>query len=119
MSLCITTQREPPSLQPILLFLSTHRATAKRFCKVFVHGDRFLSPAIGSTLVQFGDYGTLPATYYHSHMISFLVPLDAAPGIYAVSILNINDNLLNRGSMHSQPPETLTSWAELPFIIGT
>lgn len=114
-TLCV--QRETPSLVPTLQYLSVYQARSKRYCQVFVHGSGFLSPAIGTTVVQFGSYGTLPTTYYHAHMLSFLVPLDVAPGTYPVSVLNLNDNLLARNSRFAEPPQYLASWSELPFDV--
>jgi hypothetical protein len=43
----------------------------------------------GTTFIKFGNYGYLPVTYYSSFNLSFVLPLDAVPGNYSVSIVNL------------------------------
>jgi hypothetical protein len=75
-----------PSFTPELANLSVTTSSYKAYSLVYVNGANFLPNA---TFIQFGNFGYLPATYYSSFNISFVVPLNAVAGNYNVKVVNI------------------------------
>ena len=75
-----------PSFKPLLNNLSVTSSTAGIYTELYVNGSNFLPN--GTTFIKFGNYD-LPVTYYSSFNLSFVVPLDAVPGNYSVSIVNL------------------------------
>jgi hypothetical protein len=76
-----------PSFNPILNSLSVTSSSAGSYSLVYVNGSNFLPN--GTTSVKFGNYGYLPITYYSSFNLSFVVPLNVAPGNYNVQVVNV------------------------------
>jgi hypothetical protein len=76
-----------PSFKPLLNNLSVTSSTAGIYTELYVNGSNFLPN--GTTFIKFGNYGYLPVTYYSSFNLSFVLPLDAVPGNYSVSIVNL------------------------------
>lgn len=75
-----------PSFTPILNGLSVTSSQSGIYSLVYVSGANFLP---NSTFIQFGNYSNLPVIYYNSFNLSFVVPLNAVPGIYTVKVVNI------------------------------
>ena len=75
-----------PSFKPLLNNLSVTSSTAGIYTELYVNGSNFLPN--GTTFIKFGNYD-LPVTYYSSFNLSFVVPWDAVPGNYSVSIVNL------------------------------
>ena len=76
-----------PSFTPSLNNLSVTTSLVGNYTEVYINVSNFLPN--GTTFIKFGNYGYLPATYYSSFNLSFVVPLDAVPGNYSVSIVNL------------------------------
>lgn len=76
-----------PSFTPILAGLSTTTSASGSYALVYVYGSNFLPG--GTTFIQFGNLGYLPATYYSSFNLSFVVPLNAIASNYAVKVVNL------------------------------
>lgn len=76
-----------PSFTPVLSNLSVTTSLSGIYSLVYVNGYNFLPN--GTTFIKFGNIGYLPITYYSSFNISFVVPLNATPGNYDVSVVNI------------------------------
>lgn len=76
-----------PSFTPILDGLSTTTSGSGAYSLVYVNGSNFLPG--GTTFIQFGVLGYLPVTYYSSFNLSFVVPLNAVAGSYAVKVVNL------------------------------
>jgi hypothetical protein len=80
-----------PSFAPVLNSLSVNTSVASNYSIVYINGSNFLPN--GTTFIRFGTYGYLPATYYSSVNLSFVVPLNAVAGNYNVQVVNVyNDN---------------------------
>jgi hypothetical protein len=76
-----------PSFTPVLSGLSVTTSKTNTYSLVYVYGSNFLPN--GTTFIQFGTYGYLPVTYYSSFNLSFVVPLNAVAGNYAVKVVNL------------------------------
>lgn len=76
-----------PSFTPKLSSLSVTTSPAGAYSLVYAIGSNFLPN--GTTFVQFGNYGYLPATYYSSFNLSFVVPLEAEIRSYPIKIINL------------------------------
>jgi hypothetical protein len=76
-----------PSFTPNLFGLSVTTSVAGAYSLVYINGSNFLPN--GTTLVQFGNSGYLPVTYYSSSNLSFVVPLNAVAGSYTVKVVNL------------------------------
>jgi hypothetical protein len=76
-----------PSFTPSLNNLSVTTSLVGNYTEVYINGSNFLPN--GTTFIKFGNYGYLPATYYSSFNLSFVVPLDAIAGNYSVSVVNL------------------------------
>lgn len=78
-----------PNFKPIIKTFSTTTSVSGIYTQVIVLGLNFLPPSYGQTYVNFGSFTELPITFYNSFNISFVVPLNATPGDYNVTIVNI------------------------------
>jgi len=76
-----------PSFTPILYDLSVTTSASRTHSHVYVNGYNFLPG--GTTFIQFGELGYLPVIYYSSFNLSFVVPLNAIAGNYAVKVVNL------------------------------
>jgi hypothetical protein len=82
-----------PPFKPILNNLSVTSSVAGSYNNVYIEGNNFLPN--GTTFIKFGNYGYLPTIYYSSFNLSFIVPLDAMPGNYSVSVVNLYNGNFN------------------------
>ena len=78
-----------PSFKPIINNLSINTSTTGIYTVVYINGSNFLPPSYGTTFVNFGSYKNLPVTFYSSFNISFIIPLQALPGFYNISVVNV------------------------------
>ena len=71
--------------------LSVTNSIAYIYTIVYINGSNFFPACYGTrcTYVNFGSYKKIPITFYNSNNISFVVPLDAASGIYNVQVVTI------------------------------
>ena len=76
-----------PSFTPVLSGLSNTTSSSGVYSLVYLTGSNFLPN--NSTFIKFGNYGYIQATYYSSFNLSFVVPLNAVPGTYNVSVVNL------------------------------
>jgi hypothetical protein len=76
-----------PSFTPNLYSLSVTTSLFGDYSLVYVDGSNFLPN--GTTFIQFGTFGYVSVTYYSSFNLSFVVPLNAGPGNYAVKVVNL------------------------------
>ncbi len=76
-----------PSFTPLLSSLSVTSSVTGAYSNVHVTGSNFLP--YGTTFIKFGNFGYLPALYYGSFNLSFVVPINAPPGNYNVQIVNL------------------------------
>jgi hypothetical protein len=76
-----------PSFTPSLYNLSITTSTSGAYSHVYINGSNFLPN--GTTFIQFGNMGYIPATYYSSFNLSFVVPLNALQGDYPVKVVNL------------------------------
>jgi hypothetical protein len=78
-----------PSFTPVIYSLSVYKSIQGKHTVVYVSGDKFQYPALGITYVSFGSYKNLPIVFYSTTYISFVVPIDAPPGNYSVTVVNV------------------------------
>lgn len=79
-----------PNFKPIIRSFSTYTSETGVYTVVNVLGQNFLPPSYGETYVNFGSTFTeQQITFYNSFNISFVVPLNAVPDEYVVTIVNI------------------------------
>jgi hypothetical protein len=76
-----------PTFTPALSNLSITTSGLGVYSLVYVSGTNFLPN--GTTFIKFGNYGYLPAIFYSSFNLSFVVPLNAAAGNYNVNVVNL------------------------------
>ena len=84
-----------PNFTPNINNLSITNSITGVYSLVYINGSNFFPACYGPrcTYVNFGLYTKLPITFYSSFNISFIVPLNAVPGIYNVQVVNIyNEN---------------------------
>jgi hypothetical protein len=90
-----------PNFTPSLNSLSVTSSLVGIYTEVYVNGSNFLPN--GSTFIKFGNYGYLPATYYSSFNLSFLVPLNTISGNYSVSVVNLYNGNFSPSVSQSYP----------------
>ena len=78
-----------PSFSPTISTLSVITSVHGNYSLVYILGSNFLPPCYGTTYVNFGSFTNLPITFYSPLNISFIVPLNAPPGIYNVIVVNL------------------------------
>jgi hypothetical protein len=78
-----------PSYTPVITSLSITTSGEGDYSIVYIIGNTFQPPCIGTTYVNFGNFKRLPITYFSTTYISFVVPLDATPGDYSVVVVNV------------------------------
>lgn len=77
-----------PNFTPVIISLNITSSVAGQYTKVNVFGNNFsLGSKIGYTIINFGNT-VIPVTFYGSNNISFIVPIDAGPGVYTVQVVN-------------------------------
>jgi hypothetical protein len=86
---CRKFQSVYPSFTPTIDSLSVTSSIAGNYSNVMINGSNFLPPCYGSTYVNFGYFKQLPIVFYSTSNASFIVPLNAGPGIYNVQVVNI------------------------------
>ena len=80
-----------PDFTPVIYSLSTYTTISGKYTQVNISGTNFTSGStIGYTVVNFGNFINLPINFYGSTNISFIVPIQASPGIYKVQVVNIS-----------------------------
>ncbi len=79
-----------PSFVPTIERISISSSKSNVYSEVHILGTNFLPN--NTTFIKFGNYGYLPATYYTSFNISFIVPLNANLGNYYIQVVNIYNN---------------------------
>lgn len=75
-----------PSFTPVLSGLSATTSSSGVYSLVYLSGSNFLP---NSTFIKFGNYGYIQPTYYSSFNLSFVIPLNAQPGDYPISVVNL------------------------------
>ena len=86
---CRRTNRSYPSFAPEIYNLSVLSSSAGAYSSVNITGTNFFPACYGTTYVNFGQYTDLPIVFYSAFNISFVVPLNAPAGNYAVTVVNI------------------------------
>jgi hypothetical protein len=76
-----------PSIIPIISSLSTNISKAGEYQVVNITGENF---RYNNTQVKFGNITNIVITYNSSFNISFTVPINLAPGTYAIYVTTIN-----------------------------
>lgn len=95
-----------PSFNPVINNLSVNSSLAGAYSMVYINGSNFLPPSNGITYVNFGNYTSLPVTFYSSFNISFVVPLNAGAGNYTVTVVNVYNGNFS--------PQVNTSYPGIP-----
>ena len=90
-----------PSFTPIINNLSVTSSIAGQYSLVYINGNNFFTNAI--TYINFGSYTNIPITFYSSFNISFVVPLNAPPGIYNVTVVNLYNGNFSPAVNQSYP----------------
>ena len=92
-----------PSFTPTINSLSVTNSVAGKYSNVMINGSNFLPPCYGSTYVNFGPFKKLPIVFYSTSNSSFIVPLNASPGIYNVQVVNIYNGNFSPSVNQSYP----------------
>jgi len=78
-----------PNFTPVIVSLTPDTSNAGEYTQVNVFGNNFsLGSRIGYTVINFANT-IIPVTYYGSSNISFIVPVNAGPGVYTVQAVNV------------------------------
>lgn len=101
-----------PSFAPILYYLSVTFSYEGQYVLVYATGENFFP----NTYIRFGSYGDLPAVYYSSFTLSFVVPLNAVPNVYNVQAVNVYNNNFSPGVNQSYSGNLNFSNA-IPYVI--
>jgi hypothetical protein len=92
-----------PSFAPTINSLSVSTSVVGTYSNVMINGSNFLPPCYGTTYVNFGPFKQVPITFYSTSAISFIVPLNAGPGIYNVQVVNIYNGNFSPSVNQSYP----------------
>jgi hypothetical protein len=92
-----------PSFSPTISTLSVTTSVHGNYSLVYILGSNFLPPCYGTTYVNFGSFKNLPITFYSPFNISFVVPLNAPPGIYNVTVVNLYNGNFSPAVNQSYP----------------
>jgi hypothetical protein len=92
-----------PNFSPSINTLSVSTSVAGAYSNVMINGYNFLPPCYGTTYVNFGPFKQVPITFYSTSDISFIVPLNAGPGIYNVQVVNIYNGNFSPSVNQSYP----------------
>ena len=92
-----------PSFAPTINSLSVSSSVNGTYSNVMINGSNFLPPSYGVTYVNFGSFKNLSITFYSNSSISFIVPLNALPGIYNVQVVNIYNGNFSPSINQSYP----------------
>ena len=92
-----------PSFSPTISTLSVITSVNGNYSLVYILGSNFLPPCYGTTYVNFGNFKQLPITFYSPFNISFVVPLNAPPGIYNVIVVNLYNGNFSPAVNQSYP----------------
>ena len=92
-----------PSFSPTISTLSVTSSVHGKYSLVYILGSNFLPPCYGTTYVNFGSFKNLPITFYSPFNISFVVPLNAPPGIYNVIVVNVYNSNFSPAVNQSYP----------------
>jgi len=106
-----------PNFNPSIYSISLDYNYYGYYTVVYITGKNFLPPSYGTTYVNFGTtLLTLPIIFYSSSSISFVVPLNAKPGLYNIVVVNVyNNNFSNTISLTT--PGTLYYSNSEPYLI--
>ena len=90
---CLTyVQDKYPNLEPTIAYLSTYNAiyssTSIKPFTLYIGGTNFSTNNI--TTIHFGNFQNIPIVFFSSTSISFIIPLNAKPGDYMVTVVNSN-----------------------------
>jgi len=92
-----------PNFSPSINTLSVSTSVAGAYSNVMINGYNFLPPCYGTTYVNFGPFKQVPIIFYSTSDISFIVPLNAGPGIYNVQVVNIYNGNFSPSVNQSYP----------------
>jgi hypothetical protein len=92
-----------PTFTPVIDSLSVTTSVAGVYTIVYIYGNNFQAPCIGTTYVNFGSFKRLPITYFSTTCISFVVPLDATPGNYSVVAVSIYNGNFSKAVNNTYP----------------
>jgi hypothetical protein len=92
-----------PSFAPTINSLSVSSSVHGSYSNVMINGSNFLPPSYGTTYVNFGSLKKIPIVFYSTSSISFIVPLNALPGIYNVQVVNIYNGNFSPAVNQSYP----------------
>jgi hypothetical protein len=98
--LCPRLKNGYPSFTPIINGLSITTSVFAAYSLVYVTGGNFLPN--GTTFIQFGTFGYIPAIFYSSSSISFVVPLYLEPKKYNIKVVNLYNNNFSLGCSQKQ-----------------
>lgn len=114
---CRKSQGFYPSFTPNLFNLSITTSSSGVYTMVYIDGSNFLPN--GVTFIKFGNMGYLPVTYYSSSSLSFVVPLNAIPGDYPVSVVNLYNGNFSPQVNQSTPGNLVFSQPIIYTIVNT
>ena len=78
-----------PNITPRIDIINPDSSIAGQYTNVYLTGINFSNFSVtGYSTVTFGPYNKIPISYISSFNISFVIPIDAPPGIYNVQVVN-------------------------------
>ncbi len=78
-----------PDITPRIDLLTQYSSLAGVYTIVRITGINFSNFSVtGYSTVKFGSTKNIPISYVNSFDISFVVPIDAPPGVYPVQVIN-------------------------------
>ena len=81
-----------PDITPVIYDLSTYASFLGKYTVVHIYGNHFSQYGpMGYSVVHFGKEVNLPVSFYNSQEISFVVPINAVPDLYSITVVNINN----------------------------
>lgn len=86
---CRRNNRSYPSFAPVIYNLSVLSSSVGAYSLVNITGTNFFPACYGTTYVNFGQHTDIPIVFYSAFNISFVVPLNASAGNYAVTVVNV------------------------------
>ena len=105
-----------PNYTHVITGLSTTTSKLGDYSLVYITGSNFLPN--GTTFIQFGTFGYIPAIFYNSFSLSFVVPLNLSNyGIYNIKVVNLYNANFNLRGNHAYSSNLNISADYIPYNI--
>jgi len=103
-----------PNFTPEINTLSSVSSKAGKYKVVHITGTNFLPN--GTTYINFGEFADIQVNYLCSFKISFVIPINALPGVYDIVAVNIYNDCFSP-QINVSYPGSLTYSNSVPYTL--